>query len=651
MSLSPTVIARRLCCLALYLLLTVIPVSAQEKKHIISGAGWPADTATVNAVIRRADQLDLKQYPDSVFALYYEAYRMAKDMQYHRALVYTLCKMGDIYFNHKKRYPQSKATLYQVLPHLPELSRKDQQRFVPMTYNLLANALFMNAQYDSAIHYYSLALNAMENLSVDNPKVMTEIYSNMGAVLSASGQYAKGIHYLKKTLTVAGIDSAELAKNYGNLGALYANFIHDMDSATYWWYHAIALYKKLSMVKELQQVYTNIGTGWALLYHQDMVKAQRYFDTAWNTSPATANENISLLQGFGATNYYNGNYEAAIRYALQSLDIAVATGDKEKEQYVYWTLSYCYAHLGDATKTHFYQKRLAFLDDTLRNEKITRSISEAESKYQLFEKNNELIRNKARLYRQQLWLTASVAGGVLLAGILLGVVLYIRQKQRLQLGRIRNMEQQQQIDNLQVKMEAEEQERARIARELHDGLGVLLSAAKINHNLLGKALPPELRQHNAYGESGEIITQIYSELRSVTQNLLPDYIVHKSLEDALGLLIAKLDTPGFPISLQAYGDRQEIHPETSFAIYRAIEEIVNNAVRHSGGSELIIQLLYHEDRLHITTEDNGSGFDTGKNYLGLGLGNIERRVRKVGGFITLSSAPGQGTTYLMEIPY
>ncbi len=70
MSLSPTVIARRLCCLALYLLLTVIPVSAQEKKHIISGAGWPADTATVNAVIRRADQLDLKPYPDSVFALY-----------------------------------------------------------------------------------------------------------------------------------------------------------------------------------------------------------------------------------------------------------------------------------------------------------------------------------------------------------------------------------------------------------------------------------------------------------------------------------------------------------------------------------------------------------------------------------------------------
>lgn len=280
-----------------------------------------------------------------------------------------------------------------------------------------------------------------------------------------------------------------------------------------------------------------------------------------------------------------------------------------------------------------------------------KSISESESKYRLFEKNNELAENKARLYRQRLWLTASLGGGIILAGALLGIIFYARQRQRLQAGRLRNMEQQQQIDQLRVKMEAEENERARIARELHDGLGVLLSAAKINHHLLGKTAPTDLSHNTAYRESGEIITQIYGELRSVTQNLIPDYIAHKSLEDALSVLIAKVDAPGFRVGLQAYGERREIHPEISFAIYRAIEEIVNNAIKHSGGTELMIQLLYHSDQLHITTEDDGKGFDAQKNYLGMGLNNITRRIEKTGGYITLSAMQGKGTMYSMEIPY
>ncbi|PSK93169.1 tetratricopeptide repeat-containing sensor histidine kinase [Taibaiella chishuiensis] len=627
-------------------------LAAQEQKSISTGrARWSADTAMISAYIRRADSLQTLVDTDSLFVLYQEASKLSRQIGYDRATVYTLCKMGDIYFNHKKKFTQSKLTLYQALPSLPRLSFKDQQRFVPMTYNLLANALYMNGQNDSAIHYYSLALNAMKNMAVDNPKMLVEIYGNMGAVLSASRQYTKGIEYLKKALVSPGVDSSDLAKNYGNLGALYANFLNDMDSATYWWQHAITIYKARSAKKELQSIYANIGTGWVLPAHQDIDKAQRYFDSAIATDPTAINSNITLIQGLCGTNYYRGNYGEAIRYALQSLDIATVNGDREKEQYAYWALSYSYAHLGDTQKAHQYQRRLSFLEDSLHDEKIMKSISESESKYRLFEKNNELAENKARLYRQRLWLTASLGGGIILAGALLGIIFYARQRQRLQAGRLRNMEQQQQIDQLRVKMEAEENERARIARELHDGLGVLLSAAKINHHLLGKTASTDLSHNTAYRESGEIITQIYGELRSVTQNLIPDYIAHKSLEDALSVLIAKVDAPGFRVGLQAYGERREIHPEISFAIYRAIEEIVNNAIKHSGGTELMIQLLYHNDQLHITTEDDGKGFDAQKNYLGMGLNNITRRIEKTGGYITLSAMQGKGTMYSMEIPY
>lgn len=648
----PTAAVKRFCLAAAFLLVTCACTTAQEKKSIsLQPTNWTADTATINAIIARGDKLAEQPYTDSIFILYYEAWMMARQIRYDRAIVYTLSKMGSIYFNEKKKYTQSKITLYQVLPHLPRLNLKDRKRFVPATYNLLANALYMNGETDSAIYFYSLALNAMENMKVDNPKQLVELYGNMGAVLSAAGQYTKGIDYIKKTLTAPGVDSSELAHSYGNLGALYANFLNDMDSATYWWQHAIGIYKALHAKRELQNIYANMGTGWTLVTHQDIDKAQRYFDSAQATDPPAVHDNVMLQQGLSATNYYKGNFAEAIRHAERSLDIAIINGDKEKEKFAYWTLSYSYAHLGDIEKTHEYQKKLAILDDSLRDGRVMKSISDAESKYRLFEKNNELTLNKARMYRQQLWFTGSLGGGIILIGALLGIIFYSRQKQRLQAGQIRNMEQQQQIDNLRIKMDAEENERARIARELHDGLGVLLSAAKINHHLLGKTYPDDLSHNTAFKESGEIITQIYGELRSVTQNLIPDYIAHKSLEDALSLLVSKVDTAGFQVQLQSYGERREIHPEISFAIYRAVEEIVNNAIKHSGGSELLIQLLYHTNQLHITTEDDGRGFDPVKSYSGMGLNNIVRRIEKTGGFITLSAGPGKGTMYIMEIPY
>jgi two-component system, NarL family, sensor kinase len=643
----------RLALFAAFVFITSIQAAtAQDVRTIsISPMRLNRDSATVNAILQHADNLSGQIFTDSVFTLYSTANRIAKQIGYNRAVVYTACKMGDFYFNKKRQYRQSKSVLYEALHYLSKLNANDRKRFVPMTCNLLANALYMNGQNDSAIHYYSVALNAMQTMGVNNPGTLVQVYSNMGAVLSASGQHVKGIEYLKKTLTLPNVDSTDLGKNYGNLGALYANFLNNMDSATYWWRKAIPIHKALGHTKELQDIYANMGTGWTLMLHQDIAKAQRYFDTAVAIDTAAVWNNIMLQQGLSATSYFRGNYAEAIKHARRTLEIAAYTGDREKELYAYWTLSYSYAHLGDTQKTHEYQRRLSFLDDTLRNEKIMHSISESESKYRLFEKNNELAQNKARLYRQQLWLTGGLGGGIILIGALLSILLYTRQKQRLQLDRLRNMEQQQKIGYLYVKMEAEESERARIARELHDGLGVLLSAAKVNHNLLGKSLSEEQKHNTAFTDGGEIITQIYAELRSVTQNLIPDYIAHKSLEDALEVLTAKLDTPAFRIAVQSYGQRRELHPETSFAIYRALEEIVNNAVKHSGSSELMLQLLYHDDKLHITTEDNGQGFDTRKSYPGLGLSNIIRRIEKIGGYVTLSSTPDKGTLYVMEIPY
>lgn len=608
------------------------------------------DSSAILSIITEADKI-AEQYPDSANRQYIQALELGKKAKIAKSIVYCAARIGAYYFNNKHDYTKGLEILKMAVPNFQKLDKND-YALIPMTCNLLGNCYFKTGINDSAICYYLKALRTFDSLDIKAPQLNAQVYGNMGAVLSSSGQYMSGINYLKKALTIQGINSSDLANVYANLGAMYANYMKDMDSATYWWSFAIKMYHNLSAKTQLQDIYANIGTGWVVVvWPHNLEKAQKYFDTAIQIDPVAAESNIQIQQGLSGIAYYKGNYTDAIKYSKKALQIAEKTGDRKPKQYAYYTLSYCYEHLHDTQQVFYYQRALSLLEDSLSNEKIIQSISESETKYRVSEKDKLLAQNRVRLYKQRLLLTGSVGGGALLAMLLLSFLYLYRQKQKSHKNEIRNLEQQQQIATLHTRMDAEEKERSRIARELHDGLGVLISAAKINYNLLGKTVTDEVHASIPYQEGETILDQIYTEMRTVSHNLAPDYIALRSLEEAMSQLITRLNTESFQIRLQTYGDSKELHPEKSFAIYRAIEEIINNALKHSQGTSLLVQLLYHTDKLHVITEDNGRGFDTSKIYMGLGIRNIARRIEDVGGLITLSSEYGKGTTYLMEISY
>lgn len=643
---------RKIFC---FLLLSCIPalgLKAQERTVIRS-----ADSTVIYSLIRKADTLFM-QFPDSAAQHYYRAFSFSKLADDHKGIVHCATKLGSYYFNTKRDYIGSQRVLKEALPYLKKLDKKNVS-FIPLLYNLLGNAYYRTGANDSAIFCYTQAINSLDSFAIHKPQLRIQLYGNMGAVLAASGQYRQGAQYMKTALHSKEIGSSEKARNYHNLGSLYSNYLGNMDSALYWWQQAVVVYRGLQDTANLQDLYANMGVGWTDITHLDIDKAKQYLDTAIQFGIYNAESNVLVQQGLSTVFYYRQQYGLCISHALRMLDICERRGNRERKLLAYWLLTYGYAHINNAEKTHEFQLKRALLNDSIWDEQITLSISELETKYRFSEKNKELAEknkilaeNQAALYRQRFWLAGSIGGGLVLLLSLMGFIRSSRQKRRLHREQLQSLQQQQKIAQLQVKVSAEEEERRRIARELHDGIGVLLSAAKIHHTLLGKALPEAGKDTIAYNESEQILLQMQQEIKTITHNLVPDYITHKSFEETLETLTARFNRPGaFEIQLQVYGAVQDMHPDRSFSLYRAMEEIIHNAVKHSGATELIIQLMYHPDQLHINIEDNGRGFDAGNIYPGMGLQNIRSRIALLGGYLNFSSEIELGTTYTLEIPY
>ncbi len=628
---------------------------AQEGRRIRMGL---ADTTFIREYITATDNFD-KSQGDSIVKRYQYASVMSRSVGYHEATAYCFMKLGFYYFDDQPDYPRSRAYLYNAIPYCKHL-KKDYYWLVPYIYNLLGATYFNLGHHDSAMLYYNRAIRVIDSLPMPLlPAISASIYGNIGSVLAASHQFQQGIHYIQKSLTLnlknkkPRQKNALIALNYANLASLHSNNqLSNKDSADYYWEMAARLYRELGMRERLQYVYASrAGTGTTILFRNIGI-AERYLDTAIRIDPEAAQNHIAVQSSLTSLYYYKGAYADAIRHGQHVLKLCDSIGMRERKRDVYEILAYAYIHLGDTLHSHQYQRRFKLLSDSLLNEEITRSIGQMEVRYRIADKDKALAENKAALYRQRSWLIGSISFGLILLLSLLAFLRSSREKRRLHREQLQNLQQQQKIAHLQVKMNAEEQERKRIARELHDGLGVLLSAAKINHALLGKVLAPACSDVFAYRQSKDILEQMQQEIRIIAHNLVPDYITHKSFEEALATLAKKFNDPGvFAISVYSYGQLRNLHPERSFALYRVIEEIMHNAVKHSGGKELTIQLMYHQDQLHITIEDNGKGFDTDLAYMGMGLHNIRTRVALLKGLVNLSSAKDQGTTYTLEVPY
>lgn len=200
---------------------------------------------------------------------------------------------------------------------------------------------------------------------------------------------------------------------------------------------------------------------------------------------------------------------------------------------------------------------------------------------------------------------------------------------------------------------AQEQERKRIAQDIHDSLGSMLSAAKLKLAEV-KDSKPELGADGKFLSGISLLDEASAELRNISHNIMPATLSKLGLVPALKNLTEKISSyKGVQLIFMAHEFDSRLDEQTEISIYRIVLELVNNVVKHAGATKATVQLVRYPDHINITVEDNGKGFDTDRaidEKAGIGLGSVAARVEYLKGKMDIDSMHGKGTTVVVDIP-
>lgn len=278
---------------------------------------------------------------------------------------------------------------------------------------------------------------------------------------------------------------------------------------------------------------------------------------------------------------------------------------------------------------------------------LNKQSADLEKKYET-EKKEEQIRLQQTIIRQKNWLNYALMGSAVTLMIML-ILVYRnhRNRQLIQQQRINELETQQQLTATEAILKGEEQERSRLAKDLHDGLGGLLSGVKLQLGAMKGNLILTEEHGRVFNNALSKLDESIAEMRRVAHNMMPEALMKLGLQAALQDYCDSLsESQSFAINTEFYGLENRLPASDEIVVYRIVQELVNNAVKHSGATTILAQVIRQVDQLTITVEDNGRGFDLAamETLQGAGIKNIRSRVQYLRGQMDIKSTSGKGTS-------
>ncbi len=215
---------------------------------------------------------------------------------------------------------------------------------------------------------------------------------------------------------------------------------------------------------------------------------------------------------------------------------------------------------------------------------------------------------------------------------------------------IKELEQKNQLLAMTSMLEGQEQERARIAQDLHDGLGALMATIRSHFNRIQDEIA-NLDKLNLYDKTKSLISEASEEVRRISHNMMPASLKLLGLTAAVKDLGDRLRSDHLEVTVEVFGSEKVLPENMSVMTYRIIQELAHNVIRHAEAHHLLLQLLFSDQSLSITVEDDGVGFDPAQCRHGLGLRSVNSRVTYLQGKVEILSQSAQGTSVQIEIPY
>jgi len=607
-----------------------------------------SDTLTIQQLMDKAYTLELSN-PQDALTLYKKTHRLSLKVNYKDGIYKSLLYSGLVYTIQGK---YDSATYYfdQTIRYCKKekISIGEAKGYVN-----LANMYQYKGDYTTAIKYYLQSITIFEKTK--DSLTISQSYQNLSALYTQFDNTEFEFLYLNRALQyVPKQNFVRQGMLYGDIGLGYLRQ-NKLEEAMSHFIKAETFSKKAESDELFFYVTRNFGEYYK--FKKEYLKAIPYYEKAYNNSKNIVDiiTRTDLMYILSDLYIQTKSYNKALVFAHQSLEMAQTI---DSDQYRYKSLkrlSEIYNKLNQPQKAYHYLEQSYVLKDSVFTKDHLEELTLLQTQFETEKKDKSIAEQQVKLNKQTLELIKNqkekemyliVSFGLIL--ISLGIWYSFRQRQKIKNKEIITLQQQQEIAQLEALIEGEEKERKRIAQELHDGLNGDLSAIKYRLTTFEESGLSAIDTENL-NKVINMIDDSCAQVRNISHNLMPSSIFEYGLIETIREYCLKINThEHFHIDFQFFGNYLSLSKKTETVIYRIIQELVTNILKHSKATEALIQFNYREDELFITVEDNGIGFD--KNVISKGIGhqNIQTRIDFLNAQINVDSS-SIGTSYTISI--
>lgn len=569
-----------------------------------------------------------------------------------------------------------------------DIAEKQGDRLKIAHCNRFLGVFYIDVKYDfdSALYYYGRAEQLYRAVdSKEGTEGEGAILHNYGAIKHFQGDYLGAIEYYTRALHLFDMTGEMQTRpiTLNNLSVLYA-FVKDTEKAEKYARECIGLCRQTGNAYMLAN--GNLALADALMTRGEYDLALPILDEALEIGERI--DNIGIIFGchFNYGNYYNykkdyaqalrehlkakeialqlknewnilkthialseiylqtGQYDQANALAEYALPIAQKTATKDMQERALSLLARAAAHDVNFEEAYGHLAAAYLLRDTLFNEENQRHLAYLETEYQTEKKELRIgiLEQQRKLYT---WI--GISGTIILLVVLAFFIIRYRlalSQRKLVEEEKQRLEQEKQLVAVQATLDGEAAERSRLAKDLHDGLGSMLSVVKFNLPQMQSGTVVGTIDVPRFQKALGMLDDSIQELRRVAHHMMPESLMRYGLKASLSDFCTAIPQVDF----HYFGNEERLPEKLEILIYRCIHELVNNSLKHAKATHINVQLVQEEDRVSFTVQDDGEGFDQKAVTEGMGLQNIRQRVAAFRGKMSIYSSE-QGTETHVEL--
>lgn len=455
-----------------------------------------------------------------------------------------------------------------------------------------------------------------------NPDILCKTYKQIGKSLRDS-EPQKAIDYFQKAIDIAHKNNLYVhkIKITGNIGTTYFGVLNDLKKARYYQNLSLEISKKHNYQEGMAYAYVNL----AAIFRKEK------------------------------------NYEAALEYYSMVQELKFDNYKTNFDLYVYQFISDTYKEMKNYEKAFEYLDKKKALEKELSDQEENKIIRDINTKYETQKKELENKNLKIKDQQNKLILYSFIGLFLLFVIAAYFRISHINKKKKIaeqekliESQKLENVLKDQELHEIDVMLEGQEKERIKIANDLHDNLGSILATLKLNfQNLYQQKEGINEEEQGMFAKTDDLIEEAYQKVRGMAHAKNAGVIGSEGLVPAVQNIAKKVSIPNkLKVQVIPFGMTERLENTLEVTLFRMIQEILTNTIKHAEASEITISLTQDEDSINILIEDNGKGFNpkTINKKEGMGLTNIEKKTEQLNGTFNIDSFEGKGTTIIIDIP-